>query len=93
MPSLYYIQCLKYQKTAKYCAMESEYAMIIEGMIYRARLKGNLHERKAGQSHFFLKKTSRNIPKEQLEWMKRKTNLMEQEKETPPHNTWLMSSV
>lgn len=40
--------------------MESKHAVITEGMIYKAPQKGNLHERKAGQSHFFLK-ISRNI--------------------------------
>lgn len=57
---MYYIQCVKCQKTAKHCATESKHAVITEGMIYKAPQKGNLHERKAGQSHFFLK-ISRNL--------------------------------
>lgn len=56
MPSLYYIQYLKYQKTAKNRAMESEHAVIIEGLIYKVPQKDNLNEGKAEQSHFFLKK-------------------------------------
>lgn len=56
MPSLNYIQYLNYQKAAKHCAMEREYAIIIEGMVYRAPLKkGICMEGRLDKVNFSLK--------------------------------------
>lgn len=62
--------------------MESEHAVVTEGMIYKAPQKGNLHERKAGQSHFSLK-SNRNI----LWWWLLLRETWIDEKENKSHGT------
>lgn len=51
MPTMYYMWCLKGQKTAKHCAMKDSHIVIIEDMINKAEKalqKCNLKESKTG---------------------------------------------
>lgn len=83
MPCLYYIWCLKTKQTTKHCAVKD----ITAGTIYKvqkAAQKYNFQEIKAGWCHCILV-NNRNIPKDKLVWMEKKSNLMEKGNLFPHH--------